>query len=139
MSERNLGKVLLVINFTLPILTMVVIHSLDKGLLEVLIVFSIVNAIILVPGIYILMNIQISRMMRLPAVKSTLIMLAGLLEYIVAGYAVWIAKYRTTASFIPDAQTINYDIFQFAYYITLAVIYFLIKKDDNTQPTGENK
>jgi hypothetical protein len=137
MSKRDVGKVLIAINYLLPFL-IVVLTRVGGGLTEAKLIKIIVLLYIIYPTMIVLLNISISKLMELTSFLSGLLVLSGLLLIDIADILIGLF-YDTSAKIAFDRGTINIIIVRLAYYVFISLLYYLIKKDDNIIPAGDSK
>ena len=137
MSKRDVGKVLIAINYLLPFL-IVVLTRVGGGLTEAKLIKIIVLLYIIYPTMIVLLNISISKLMELTSLLSALLVLSGLLLIDIADILIGLF-YDTSAKIAFDRGTINIIIVRLAYYVFISLLYYLIKKDDNIIPAGDSK
>ncbi len=129
-----MGRILLIVNYLFPILFMIFMHSRRGELTDIKLLIMILIIFVIYPAVYILLNINISKLMRLSSSVSALIMFTGLIQIEIADYLIRFYKGEVLQF---DAKTINLYVIRVSYYIFVSGIYYLIKKDDNIKIDGE--
>lgn len=136
MSKRDVGKILLAVNYLFPILLVIIMRRWGGELTDVKLLILALEIFVVWPTAYILMNIYIARFIKISSLVSALILFSGLMQFEIGDFMVRIVFSEIVRY---DLKTINLFIIRIGYYFFVSLIYYLIKKDNNIKPIGVSK